>query len=118
MNSSPDNSTQVGEGSKVKLLLLKAMPARWGKITALLPGAKPILGKMATSSMMRLLPLCLLAPLFLVAPFGSVQTLDIVEEHPDKFQVVALAAGSNVTLLAEQVGPDCPNLFPTLPCIS
>ena len=31
------------------------------------------------------------------------QTLDIVAENPDKFRVVALAAGSNVTLLAEQV---------------
>lgn len=31
------------------------------------------------------------------------QTLDIVAENPDKFKVVALAAGSNVTLLAEQV---------------
>jgi len=31
------------------------------------------------------------------------QTLDIVAEHPDKFKVVALAAGSNVTLLADQV---------------
>jgi len=31
------------------------------------------------------------------------QTLDIVTENPDKFTVVALAAGSNVTLLADQV---------------
>jgi hypothetical protein len=31
------------------------------------------------------------------------QTLDIVAENPDKFKVVALAAGSNVTLLADQV---------------
>lgn len=31
------------------------------------------------------------------------QTLDIVAENPDKFRVVALAAGSNVTLLADQV---------------
>jgi 1-deoxy-D-xylulose-5-phosphate reductoisomerase len=37
---------------------------------------------------------------------GSIgtQTLDIIEEFPDKFKLVALAAGSNVTLLAEQVG--------------
>ena len=33
----------------------------------------------------------------------SLQTLDIVAENPDKFRVVALAAGSNVTLLADQV---------------
>ncbi|KAL9434221.1 hypothetical protein AB3S75_028948 [Citrus x aurantiifolia] len=31
------------------------------------------------------------------------QTLDIIAEHEDKFRVVALAAGSNVTLLADQV---------------
>ena len=40
------------------------------------------------------------------------QTLDIVEEHPDKFRVVALAAGSNVDLLAQQVG----NQATVLPC--
>lgn len=31
------------------------------------------------------------------------QTLDIVAENPDKFRVVALAAGSNVAVLADQV---------------
>jgi len=31
------------------------------------------------------------------------QTLGILAEHSDKFKVVALAAGSNVTLLADQV---------------
>lgn len=31
------------------------------------------------------------------------QTLDIVAENPEKFKVVALAAGSNITLLADQV---------------
>ena len=35
--------------------------------------------------------------------FGVLQTLDIVAENPDKFRVVAIAAGSNVTLLADQV---------------
>lgn len=35
--------------------------------------------------------------------FCGSQTLDIVAENPDKFKVVALAAGSNVTLLADQV---------------
>lgn len=36
---------------------------------------------------------------------GSIgtQTLDIVTHHPDRFRVVGLAAGSNVTLLAEQI---------------
>ncbi len=36
---------------------------------------------------------------------GSIgtQTLDIVAEHPDQFQVIGLAAGRNITLLAEQI---------------
>ncbi len=36
---------------------------------------------------------------------GSIgtQTLDIVNQYPDKFRVVGLAAGSNVTMLAQQV---------------
>ncbi|KAH9330056.1 hypothetical protein KI387_002164, partial [Taxus chinensis] len=44
-------------------------------------------------------------PFSIIGSTGSIgtQTLDIVAEHPDKFKVVALAAGSNVTLLAEQV---------------
>uniref|UniRef100_A0A6N2LHL4 1-deoxy-D-xylulose-5-phosphate reductoisomerase n=1 Tax=Salix viminalis TaxID=40686 RepID=A0A6N2LHL4_SALVM len=44
-------------------------------------------------------------PISIVGSTGSIgtQTLDIVTENPDKFTVVALAAGSNVTLLADQV---------------
>ncbi|KAB5532011.1 hypothetical protein DKX38_018681 [Salix brachista] len=44
-------------------------------------------------------------PISIVGSTGSIgtQTLDIVVENPDKFKVVALAAGSNVTLLADQV---------------
>nr|ACU24603.1 unknown [Glycine max] len=44
-------------------------------------------------------------PISIVGSTGSIgtQTLDIVAENPDKFKVVALAAGSNVTLLADQV---------------
>lgn len=44
-------------------------------------------------------------PLSLLGSTGSIgtQTLDIIEEFPDKFKLVALAAGSNVELLAEQV---------------
>ncbi|MEM1367581.1 MAG: 1-deoxy-D-xylulose-5-phosphate reductoisomerase, partial [Cyanobacteria bacterium P01_H01_bin.15] len=36
---------------------------------------------------------------------GSIgtQTLDIVENNPDKFRVVGLTAGRNVTLFAEQI---------------
>ncbi|KAJ8759524.1 hypothetical protein K2173_007141 [Erythroxylum novogranatense] len=37
-------------------------------------------------------------------------TLDIVAENPDKFRVVALAAPSNVTLLADQVKTFKPQL--------
>ena len=41
----------------------------------------------------------------LLGSTGSIgtQTLDIVQSHPDKFRLVGIAAGSNVTLLAEQV---------------
>jgi 1-deoxy-D-xylulose-5-phosphate reductoisomerase len=42
--------------------------------------------------------------------FCGSQTLDIVAENPDKFKVVALAAGSNVTLLADQVKRFKPSL--------
>ena len=36
---------------------------------------------------------------------GSIgtQTLDIVTDHPDKFQVVGLATGNNIQLLSEQI---------------
>ena len=41
----------------------------------------------------------------LLGSTGSIgtQTLDIVTHHPDQFRIVGLAAGRNVTLLAEQV---------------
>jgi 1-deoxy-D-xylulose-5-phosphate reductoisomerase len=41
----------------------------------------------------------------LLGSTGSIgtQTLDIVEHHPDQFRLVGIAAGSNVTLLAQQV---------------
>ncbi|KAJ4960136.1 hypothetical protein NE237_020046 [Protea cynaroides] len=44
-------------------------------------------------------------PISIVGSTGSVgtQTLDVVAENPGKFRIVALAAGSNVTLLADQV---------------
>ncbi|XP_074570692.1 1-deoxy-D-xylulose 5-phosphate reductoisomerase, chloroplastic-like [Curcuma longa] len=44
-------------------------------------------------------------PISIVGSTGSIgtQTLDIVAENPEKFKVVALAAGSNVTLLADQI---------------
>ncbi len=43
---------------------------------------------------------------------GSIgtQTLDIVRHHPDRFEVVALAAGSNAKLLLEQVMEFRPSL--------
>ncbi|KAF3782012.1 1-deoxy-D-xylulose 5-phosphate reductoisomerase [Nymphaea thermarum] len=51
-------------------------------------------------------------PISIVGSTGSIgtQTLDIVAENPDKFEVVALAAGSNVTLLADQVKTFKPKL--------
>lgn len=41
----------------------------------------------------------------LLGSTGSIgtQTLDIVAQYPDKFRIVGLAAGANVTLLAEQI---------------
>ncbi|XP_022921768.1 1-deoxy-D-xylulose 5-phosphate reductoisomerase, chloroplastic [Cucurbita moschata] len=44
-------------------------------------------------------------PISILGSTGSIgtQTLDIVAENPEKFRVVALAAGSNITLLADQV---------------
>lgn len=43
--------------------------------------------------------------LTLLGSTGSIgtQTLDIVSQYPDRFRIVGLAAGRNVTLLAEQV---------------
>lgn len=51
-------------------------------------------------------------PISIVGSTGSIgtQTLDIVAENPEKFRVVALAAGSNVTLLADQVKTFKPQL--------
>jgi 1-deoxy-D-xylulose-5-phosphate reductoisomerase len=48
----------------------------------------------------------------LLGSTGSIgtQTLDIVEHHPDKFRIVGLAAGSNVTMLAEQVAKFRPEI--------
>ena len=42
---------------------------------------------------------------YCVWPAGSIgtQTLDIIAEHGDRFELVALAAGGNVQLLAQQV---------------
>jgi len=44
-------------------------------------------------------------PFSVLGSTGSIgtQTLDIIAEFPDKFKLVALSAGSNVELLAEQV---------------
>lgn len=41
----------------------------------------------------------------LLGSTGSIgtQTLDIVSQHPDKFRIVGLAAGNNVSMLAEQI---------------
>ncbi|MBD2256490.1 1-deoxy-D-xylulose-5-phosphate reductoisomerase [Pseudanabaena sp. FACHB-2040] len=41
----------------------------------------------------------------LLGSTGSIgtQTLDIVQQHPDKFRLVGIAAGNNVELLAQQV---------------
>ncbi|KAA3476059.1 1-deoxy-D-xylulose 5-phosphate reductoisomerase, chloroplastic-like [Gossypium australe] len=45
-----------------------------------------------------------------LSPLSVQLTLDIVAENPDKFRIVGLAAGSNVTLLAHQVKTFKPQL--------
>jgi 1-deoxy-D-xylulose-5-phosphate reductoisomerase len=44
-------------------------------------------------------------PITILGSTGSIgtQTLDIVATHPDKFRVVGLAAGNNISLLTEQI---------------
>lgn len=48
----------------------------------------------------------------LLGSTGSIgrQTLDVIERHPDAFEVVALAAGKNLDLLGEQVRRHRPKL--------
>ena len=48
----------------------------------------------------------------LLGSTGSIgtQTLDIAAEHPDQFQIVALAAGRNIELLAQQIRQFQPQL--------
>lgn len=48
----------------------------------------------------------------LLGSTGSIgtQTLDIVAENPDRFEIVAMAAGSNIELLAEQIKQVRPKL--------
>ena len=48
----------------------------------------------------------------LLGSTGSIgtSTLDVVGQHPEQFEVVAMAAGSNVSLLAEQVKEHRPEL--------
>ena len=43
---------------------------------------------------------------------GSIgtQTLDIINEYPDKFRASVLVAGSNVELLIEQAQKHCPDM--------
>lgn len=55
---------------------------------------------------------CLLQKFSLLGSTGSIgtQTMDIVQEHPDQFELVALGAGSNVELLAEQIKQFQPSL--------
>ncbi|KAK9842625.1 hypothetical protein WJX84_009017 [Apatococcus fuscideae] len=51
-------------------------------------------------------------PFSVLGSTGSIgtQTLDIVREHRDKFEIVGLAAGSNIDLFAEQVREFQPSL--------
>jgi len=53
-----------------------------------------------------------IAKLALLGSTGSIgrQTLDIVRTLPERFQIVALAAGSNIDLLSQQIGEFKPGL--------
>ena len=53
-----------------------------------------------------------LQPFSVLGSTGSIgtQTLDIVREHRDKFEIVGLAAGSNIDLFAEQIREFQPSL--------
>ena len=55
---------------------------------------------------------CCLQPISLLGSTGSIgtQTLEICEEFQDRFDVVALAAGGNIELLAEQIKQFQPSL--------
>ena len=55
---------------------------------------------------------CCLQPISLLGSTGSIgtQTLEICEEFQDRFNVVALAAGGNIELLAEQIKQFQPSL--------
>lgn len=48
----------------------------------------------------------------LLGSTGSIgtQTLDIVDQHRDKFQIIALSAGSNIELLKQQIDKYAPRL--------
>lgn len=48
----------------------------------------------------------------LLGSTGSIgtQTLDIVDQHQDKFQIIALSAGSNIELLKQQIDKYSPRL--------
>ena len=66
------------------------------------------------------IPICTVTPepdapfgLAILGSTGSIgrQTLEIVAEHPDRFRVVSLAAGSNAQLLAEQAARFRPQMI-------
>ena len=54
--------------------------------------------------------LCAAQRFSLLGSTGSIgtQTLDIVREQPDRFEIVALAAGGNLDLLADQARQNSP----------
>ncbi len=51
-------------------------------------------------------------PISILGSTGSIgtQTLDIVEQYPEQFRVVGLTAGSNISLLAEQISQFKPEI--------
>mmetsp|Transcript_33091 Transcript_33091/g.105455 ORF Transcript_33091/g.105455 Transcript_33091/m.105455 type:complete len:470 (-) Transcript_33091:400-1809(-) len=92
MASTPLRAAMPASRSAAKRMVIKASaagpPSAWGGRAVATDKDKNVWPK----------------PISLIGSTGSIgtQTLDIVEENPDKFTVVALAAGGNIELLAEQ----------------
>ena len=90
---------EEADGARADALLLSLSALRWlGRSpdpTPLQPLSQPL----------SLSPSILFQRFAVLGSTGSIgtQTLDIAAEHGDKFEIVALSAGGNIELLAEQV---------------
>lgn len=90
LRRTPAQSTRAQAGARLQVSAAVTVPPAW-------PGRAIIPEKSAKRTGPKAISL--------IGSTGSIgtQTLDIVGEFPNDYKVVALSAGSNVTLLAEQV---------------